>query len=881
MSLSAPHPVTASDEPPPPFPSFCKSNGLDVRLQKALSKSAFTHPTLVQASLIPLILSGRDVLCKARTGSGKTLGYVVPVIEKVVRAKKAKKEGSAAAAAAVASSKSSKGSASNNNNNTTSTGGPQVIVLVPTRELVAQVYSVVNSLLYYFEDEVSVMKVDPQLSDSDKSSKNQSSSSSSSKTSSSSASSASASSNSSSSSTTTSSDLASDRVLVAALRDDPDILITTPTLLLQLLTATPSSPTPLLTLTSSLHTLILDEADLLLTYGYLGSMRSLLKSRSLLPAHVQTVLVSATFSDDIKALKSLALHAPAILKVKDGDGDGKNDGNNLKQFYLPTPKGDRFLLLYCLLKLGLLPKPSNGSAPRRTLIFCNSVSTSYRVKLLLEQFGIKSTAVNSSMPFRCRVDAVEAFNAGTANRGGNGGVGDIVIATDDAVDGGDKKDKKDKKKKTTKKTSSAASKKNGENSGKNAVESDEEEDMKDEEESSAEEDDSDDSSDSDSDAESAVETNNNNNLHRGIDFKDIDVVVNFDFPKTSTSYVHRVGRTARAGKKGTALSFLCLDDGYEGEAASRGGSAAASDKAAAPNSKSSAGKDGCLWASRQAALLSKLQGMLPALPSANSSDKLGAAAGLGDANKASGIIPQPALLDFDANELSGFRYRVADVSRAVTQNSIDERMAEEVRREIINSDRLQSHFEENPRDLQLLEHGGGKVGAVKVQGHLKHLASYLIPKGMVGVDVAGIGKFAGKRRKRAGHGGVGHGGPAKDGSRNKANDPLMGGAVGDVSGGLLDGVGEQMEQRGEEDGEGGGGGGGVTKGKKRKGDPESEGRVFTDQADGTGRSTSGRRAWQEAHGKGKFSKRYKSDASQQGNQTNNKYAARKKIRSMR
>ena len=43
---------------------------------------------------------------------------------------------------------------------------------------------------------------------------------------------------------------------------------------------------------------------------------------------------------------------------------------------------------------------------------------------------------------------------------------------------------------------------------------------------------------------------------RGVDFKGVDVVVNFDLPRTLRAYTHRVGRTARAGQSGTALSLV-------------------------------------------------------------------------------------------------------------------------------------------------------------------------------------------------------------------------------------------------------------------------------------------------------------------------------------
>jgi ATP-dependent RNA helicase DDX56/DBP9 len=47
-------------------------------------------------------------------------------------------------------------------------------------------------------------------------------------------------------------------------------------------------------------------------------------------------------------------------------------------------------------------------------------------------------------------------------------------------------------------------------------------------------------------------------VHRGLDFQGVSFVINFDFPTTSAAYTHRIGRTARGGASGTALSFVSL-----------------------------------------------------------------------------------------------------------------------------------------------------------------------------------------------------------------------------------------------------------------------------------------------------------------------------------
>lgn len=49
-------------------------------------------------------------------------------------------------------------------------------------------------------------------------------------------------------------------------------------------------------------------------------------------------------------------------------------------------------------------------------------------------------------------------------------------------------------------------------------------------------------------------------LARGIDFKNVNTVINFDFPLSAESYIHRIGRTGRAGKKGVAFTFFTIED---------------------------------------------------------------------------------------------------------------------------------------------------------------------------------------------------------------------------------------------------------------------------------------------------------------------------------
>src|SRR3972149_1985292 len=80
--------------------------GLDAVLLRAVRPAGYPTPTPIQAAAIPAILSGRDVIGTAQTGSGKTAAFLLPILHRLLRA---------------------------------STGRTRVLVLSPTRELAAQI----------------------------------------------------------------------------------------------------------------------------------------------------------------------------------------------------------------------------------------------------------------------------------------------------------------------------------------------------------------------------------------------------------------------------------------------------------------------------------------------------------------------------------------------------------------------------------------------------------------------------------------------------------------------------------------------------------------------------------------------------------------------
>jgi len=82
--------------------------------------------------------------------------------------------------------------------------------------------------------------------------------------------------------------------------------------------------------------------------------------------------------------------------------------------------------------------------------------------------------------------------------------------------------------------------------------------------------------------------------------------------------------------------------------------------------------------------------------------------------------------NFRMEEIEGFRYRAKDAMRSVTKVAVREARLKEIKSEILNSQKLKSYFEDNPRDLQLLRHDKD-LHTVKVQAHLQNVPDYLVP----------------------------------------------------------------------------------------------------------------------------------------------------------
>ncbi|CAH0493637.1 unnamed protein product [Peronospora farinosa] len=105
--------------------------GLDARLVSGLKEMKITRATGIQQKCMPAILARHNVLCAAQTGTGKTLAYLVPIIEQLLRKEAVKQK---------------QHEIKQGPNTDIIRGRPRVLVLLPSRELALQVASVAKQL---------------------------------------------------------------------------------------------------------------------------------------------------------------------------------------------------------------------------------------------------------------------------------------------------------------------------------------------------------------------------------------------------------------------------------------------------------------------------------------------------------------------------------------------------------------------------------------------------------------------------------------------------------------------------------------------------------------------------------------------------------------
>lgn len=567
--VPSPSAMSQKGQTEPNFESF----GLDPRLLQAIAKQGFNAPTYVQSNVIPLALQGKDILTRAKTGSGKTAAYLLPLIEILLR----------------------------HISNEQDQKSPTALILVPTHELAQQTFKVVAAFTAFCHKEIRVVDLTQKVPDT---------------------------------------------VQRSLLASSPDIVIATPARAALSINNSSFS-------VDNTSLLVIDEADLVLSYGYEEDLQNIAKT---IPHGVQTMLMSATLTSDIDILRNLYCRDPVILELEDRDGEE----GGLTQYVVRCAEDEKFLLSFVVFKLKLIKG--------KCIVFVADIDRCYRLKLFLEQFGIKACVLNSELPVNSRFHVVEEFNKG---------IYDIIIASDESEVLGDE-EQSGGGSSTVK--MGPSTKDNGntintisETTGRGA-------------------------SDKPRKKQKPNKAGKEYGVSRGIDFKNVACVLNFDLPLSSKSYTHRVGRTARAGRTGMALSFFVPSDQY-------------------------------------------MKHKYTSTPSAQHDETTLAKIVRHQAKKGKEVKPY----EFDMKQVDAFRYRVNDALRAVTQVAVREARVQELRQEVLKSEKLKRHFEENPADLQHLRHDG-ELRPARVQHHLKHVPEYLMPSnGRRGLDSNNVG-FVGFRK---------------------------------------------------------------------------------------------------------------------------------------
>ncbi|MGL1930486.1 MAG: DEAD/DEAH box helicase [Desulfotalea sp.] len=345
--------------------------GLSAPILQAVEKEGYTEPTPIQLEAIPAILEGRDVMAAAQTGTGKTAGFVLPIIEKLIQGPKPR------------------------------ANQARTLILTPTRELAAQVAANVESYSSMVKISSTVVfggvKINPQM---------------------------------------------------MKLRGGVDILVATPGRLLDLYQQKAVR-------FNELEFLVLDEADRMLDMGFLRDIKKII---SLLPRKRQTLMFSATFSEEIRTLAKTLVKSPKEISVSVRNSTVET----VKQWLCPVDKKSKAQVLIKLIK---------DNNWQQALVFTRTKRGANALSRKLNDAGITSAPIHGNKSQNARTKALAEFKDEKTK---------ILVATDIAA--------------------------------------------------------------------------------RGLDIDQLPQVVNFDLPHVAEDYVHRIGRTGRAGATGQAVSLVTADD---------------------------------------------------------------------------------------------------------------------------------------------------------------------------------------------------------------------------------------------------------------------------------------------------------------------------------
>ncbi|MDH4447188.1 MAG: DEAD/DEAH box helicase [Acidovorax sp.] len=206
---------------------------------------------------------------------------------------------------------------------------------------------------------------------------------------------------------------------------------------------------------STVQVLVLDEADRMLDMGFIHDVKKVL---ALVPKDKQSLLFSATFSDEIRELAATLLKNPRSIQVTPSN----TTVQRITQVIHPVGRGKKKQVLLHIIQ------QHNWS---QVLVFTRTKFGANNVAEFLTRNGVQAMALHGNKSQSARTQALAGFKSGDIR---------ALVATDIAA--------------------------------------------------------------------------------RGIDIDDLPHVVNYEIPNVSEDYVHRIGRTGRAGATGEAVSLVCMDE---------------------------------------------------------------------------------------------------------------------------------------------------------------------------------------------------------------------------------------------------------------------------------------------------------------------------------